>query len=373
MHFACTQENLVQGLNMVGHVAGKNVNLPVLGNVLLKTEAGSLKLSTTNLEMAVNCSVRGKVEMEGEYSVPAKLFMDYVSLLPSGKVELVLTEEGLDVRAGEQETTLKGMPSSEFPLLPRLAKDHGYQLPAADAKRAISQVAFAVSASESRPELSGVACFFKGSEVAFVATDSYRLAERVVSCTGGKGDLKTIVPARAFVEATRILGSYKDELGMPETVTLDFTENQMVMSFGNVELVSRLIEGSFPDYQQIIPQNFKTEAVVSRSELQKAVRAASLFSRQGLFDIHVSFDPEKGTCTVQSADQGTGKTKTVIKGAVTGEANAVTLNFRYFGDGLSAMSSDNVRFKQIDGMNAVLVTPEASNEKYRYIVMPIRQ
>jgi DNA polymerase-3 subunit beta len=373
MHFACTQENLIQGLNMVSHVAGKNVNLPVLGNVLLKTEAGSLKLSTTNLEMAVNCSVRGKVEAEGEYSVPAKLFMDYVGLLPSGKVELVLTEDGLDVRAGEQETTLKGMPSSEFPLLPRLAKNHGYQLPAADAKRAIAQVAFAVSTSESRPELSGVACFFRGAEVAFVATDSYRLAERVVPMAGVQGDLKTIVPARAFVEATRILGSYKDELGMPESVSFDFTENQMVMTFGNVELVSRLIEGSFPDYQQIIPQAFKTEAVVSKSELQKAVRAASLFSRQGLYDIHLSFDPEKGTCTVQSADQGTGKTKTVLKGTMSGDSNAVTLNFRYFGDGLSAMNSDSVRIKQIDGMNPVLVLPEGSSEAYRYIVMPIRQ
>src|SRR5260221_6796625 len=112
MHFACTQENLIQGLNLVGHVAGKNVNLPVLGNVLLKTEGGSLKLSTTNLEMAVNCTVRGKVEVEGEYSVPAKLFLDYVALLPTGKVELVLKEEGLEVRAGEQETILRGMSAS---------------------------------------------------------------------------------------------------------------------------------------------------------------------------------------------------------------------------------------------------------------------
>lgn len=358
---------------MVSHVAGKNVNLPVLGNVLLKTEAGSLKLSTTNLEMAVNCTVRGKVEAEGEYSVPAKLFQDYVALLPAGKVELILKEEGLEVRAGEQETVLKGMAATEFPLLPRLARDGGYQLPAAEAKRAISQVVFAVSASESRPELSGVACFFTSGNVAFVATDSYRLAERVVSCTGGSGDSKAIVPARAFAEASRILGSYKDELGMPEAVTLTFTENQMVVSFGNVELVSRLIEGSFPDYTQIIPQNFKTEAVISRSELQKAVRAASLFSRQGLFDIHLSLDPSTGMCTVQSADQGTGKTKTAIKGVITGEPNAVTLNYRYFGDGLSAMSSDQVRIKQIDGMNPVLVYPEGSTESYRYVVMPIRQ
>jgi DNA polymerase-3 subunit beta len=148
----------------------------------------------------------------------------------------------------------------------------------------------------------------------------------------------------------------------------------MVMEYGNVELVSRLIEGSFPDYKQIIPQNFKTEAVLSRAELQKAVRAASLFSRQGLFDIQLSFDPNKGTCTVQSADQGTGKTKTVLKGDVTGAENAVTLNFRYFGEGLAAMSSDQIRLKQIDGMNPMLVLPEGPNpEAFQYVVMPIRQ
>ncbi len=377
MKFACTQENLIQGLNMAGHVAGKNANLPVLGNILLKTEAGSLKLSATNLEMAVNCTVRGKVEVEGEYSVPAKLFMDYVSLLPAGKVELVLTEEGLEVRSGEQETVLKGIPANEFPLLPKLAKDHGYSLPSNDLKRALSQVVFAVSTSQSRPELTGVACYFnpEGSEhkATFAATDSYRLAERVLPCSGNGSAMRFIVPARALVEAMRILGAYKDELGIPENVSLNFTENQLVVSFGNVELISRLIEGSFPDYKQIIPQQFKTEAIINRSELQKAVRAASLFSRQGLFDVHISLDPDKGVCTVESADQGVGKTKTTIKGTVTGVANSVTLNFRYLGEGLASMSGEMVKLRQIDSMNPLLLVPEGSNEAYQYIVMPIRQ
>ncbi len=377
MHFACTQENLAQGLNLVGHITGKNVNLPVLGNVLLKTEGGALRLSTTNLELAVNSTVRGKIEKEGEYSVPAKLFLDYVSLLPSGKVELVLTDEGLEVRSDEQETVLKGMSANEFPVLPKLATNQPYEITAVDFKLAIGQVAFAVSTSESRPELMGVACFFGGQagagKVAFAATDSYRLAERTISVTGNATEARMIVPARAFVEISRILGSYKDELSMPDHVQLSFTDNQMVMSFGSVELVSRLIEGSFPDYKPLIPQHFKTEAVVNRMELQKAVRAASLFSRQGIFDIHLELDPEKGTCTVKSADQGTGKTKTSLKVKVTGDANAVMLNFRYLTDGLAAMATENVRLRQVDGMNPILLTPDGAEESYRYIVMPIRQ
>jgi DNA polymerase-3 subunit beta len=377
MHFACTQENLIQGLTMVGHVAGKNVNLPVLGNVLLKTDAGSLRMSTTNLELAVNCTVRGRVEQEGEYSVPAKLFLDYVSLLPSGKVELVLTEEGLEVRSGEQETVLKGMLANEFPVLPKIVRPQPYEVNAVDLKRVINQVAFAVSSSESRPELTGVACFFGGiagvGKVTFAATDSYRLAERTCAAAGNSAEARYLVPSRSFQEVSRILGAYKDEMTMPEHVGLSFTDNQMVVSYGNVDIVSRLIEGSFPDYKPLIPQQFKTEAIISRSELQKAVRAASLFSRQGVFDIHLQFDAEKGTCTVQSADQGTGKTKTMLKGTVTGEANTVMLNYRYLTDGLSAMSGEQVRIRQIDAMNPILLLPEASEEQYVYVVMPIRQ
>lgn len=377
MKFTCTQENLIQGLTLVTHVTGKNVNLPILGNVLLKTESGSLKLSATNLEMAINASVRGKVEVDGEYSIPAKLFLDYVSLLPTGKVELVLSEEGFEVRAGEQETVLKGMPASEFPLLPKLAREVGYELKAELLRKVLSQVVFAVSSSQSRPELSGVSCYFGdqyGEKMAaFAATDSYRLAERLMPFKGSTKESRYIVPAKAFVEVSRILGSYKDELGAPEQAVFYFTDNQFVMTFGNVELISRLIEGSFPDYRQIIPVAYKTEAVMLRSEFQKAVKAASLFSRQGLFDVQVILDPSAGLCTVQSADQGTGKTKTSFKAEITGIQNEVTLNYRYVGDGLSAIGTEKIRMKQIDGTNALLIVPEGVSEPYQYVIMPIRK
>ncbi len=377
MHIACTQENLLQGLNIVNHIAGSNVNLPVLGNVLLKTEAGSIQVSCTNLEMFVTCTIRGKIEKEGEYSVPAKLLTSFISLLPSGKVDLVLTDEGLEVRSGEQETVIKGMPSSEFPLLPKLTKGDGYTIKAQDLRRALGQVAFAVSPSQSRPELGGIYCFFGNSEHAglagFVATDSYRLAERFVLYGGSKEAVQAIVPVKAMNEVARILGAYKDELGTPEEAKLSFTDNQFVLSYGNVELISRLLEGKFPDYQAFIPQNFKTESVLERVELKKAVSAASLFSRQGIHDIHFGFDPVSGACTIRSADQGTGKTKTVLKGKISGEENVVTLNYQYLNQGLDQMSSEEVRIKQIDAMNPLLILPEGSDEKYRYIIMPIRQ
>ena len=374
MKFTCTQENLVQGLNAVSHVTGKNPNLPVLGNVLLKAEGGSLRMSGTNLEMAVSTSVRGKGDVEGEYTVPAKLFLDYVSLLPQGKVELELVEEGLRITAEGQETIMRGMPAAEFPLIPKLTKEGGVKFNVEDLRRAIGQVAFAVSVSESRPELSGVACFFGDGTVAFVATDSYRLAERVVTPKGGVSEVRLIVPARAMLEIGRILQSYKDELGLPEEAEWSMAENQLLLSYGQTELVSRLIEGSFPDYQQIIPETFRTTAVLDRAELQKAVRAASLFSRQGLYDVHLEFSPSDGTVTVRSADQGTGKTAKTVSGDVTGEGGNVTVNFKYVGDGLSAMSTSKVKLSLNDAMSPMLVLPEGDGaEAYRYLVMPIRQ
>lgn len=378
MTFTCTQENLIQGLSVVSHITGRSINLPVLGNVLLKTDGGNLKLSATNLEMAVSTTVRGKTDSDGEYTVPAKLFLDFVSLLPQGKVELDLTDEGLTVRAEGQETVIRGLPATEFPLIPKLTKAGGVTFHVEDLKRAIGQTVFAVSTSESRPELSGLAIFFDGKsgkgKTALVATDSYRLAERVISPSGETGETKLIVPSRTMLEIGRILSSYKDELGVPESVEWVTTENQLVVTFGQTELISRLIEGSFPDYHQIIPERFKTMAVLDRAEFQKAVRAAALFSRQGLYDVHLEFLPSNGTVSVHSADQGTGKTSKAVSGDVTGEPNKVTVNFKYLGDGLAAISSPKIKLSLNDAMSPMLVLPEGEKtEAYRYLVMPIRQ
>jgi DNA polymerase-3 subunit beta len=378
MKFSCTQENLLQGLSMVSHITGKNINLPVLGNVLIKAEKTGIQLHTTNLEISVSCSIRGKVDEDGEYSVPAKTFMDFVNLLPSGKVEFVLNDEGLEVCSSDQETVMRGMLASEFPLLPKLQKNHTFTLKAADVKMAVSRVVFSVSMSESRPELSGVACFFNNSgnegKVALVATDSYRLAEHLIGSGDSSKQTTILVPARAMSEIQRIISSYKDDIEPPEEVGWSVSDNQLVVSYGAVELTTRLIEATFPDYQNIIPTEFKTHAVLSRSELQKAVKTASLFSRKEINDVHISIDPETGTCTVESSDEGTGKTKSQLKGEVTGEANSVVLNFKYLSDGLNAFDTEKVKLAVIGAMQPMLILPEkAEDAEYRYLVMPIRQ
>jgi len=367
----------MQGLSVVSHITGKNINLPVLGNVLIKAEKSGILLNTTNLEMSVTCLIRGKVEVEGEYSVPAKVFSDFISLLPSGKVEFELKDDGLEVKSNDQETVLRGMPASEFPLLPKLNKQHTFQLKSVDVRKAISRVVFAVSLSESRPELSGVACYFNPEDdkgkVAFVATDSYRLAEQLIVCGDQSKSVNIIVPSKAMSEIMRIISSYKNEIEPPEEVGWSVSDNQLVISYGAVELTTRLIEASFPDYKNIIPTEFKTNAVIARSELQKAVRSASLFTKKEINDVHVSCDSETGTCIVESSDEGTGKTKSIIKVEISGESNKVALNFKYLADGLNAFDQDKVKLAIIGAMSPMMILPTTSDDSYRYLVMPIRQ
>ncbi len=378
MMFSCTQENLSQGLSLVAHVAGKNVNLPILSHVLLQTDGGNLRICATNLEMATSVLVRGRVDEAGEFTVPAKLFQDYINLLAEGKVDLVVKDETLEIRADGKVTSIKGMGATEFPLIPKLAKDVSFRLEAESLRQAINQVAFAVSASDSRPELGGVACFFNTTggkdTVVMASTDSYRLSERTTALVGGEGagqEKKCIIPAKAMQEIARILSGYKDEVGMPQFIEWSMTESQLAATFGNVELVSRLIEGSFPDYKQIIPKQFRTNCRVKRTELMKAIRAASLFSRQGIYDVHFEMSTE-GMLTVSSADTGTGAHTAKLHAVVEGESNKVTLNFKYMNDGLAVMDTETVVLHVIDAMNAVVVKP-ADKEGFQYVVMPIRQ
>ncbi len=344
----------------------------------MKVEEGNLKLSTTNLEMAVSALVRGRAEGAGEFTVPAKLLQDYVSLLPTGKVELAVKEDILEVRADGRITQMKGMAASEFPLIPKLAKEAGYKVHVETLRGAIGQVVFAVSASESRPELSGVACFFNGStgvdRCTMAATDSYRLAEKTLPLLPGgpSKEARCIVPARAMQEVMRILSAYKDDVGMPAEVEWSLADNQFVLTYGKVELISRLIEGSFPDYKQIIPQQFRTTFTVSRTALAKAIRAASLFARQGLYDVHFSYTVEGGL-SISSADTGTGAhTSTLQVEPEQPEPNKVSLNFKYVSDGLAAIGAEQVVVRMIDAMNPVVLTPK-DGEGFQYVVMPIRQ
>lgn len=385
MKFSCTQENLNQGLAVVSHIASKNVNLPILGNVLIKGDDKVLRFSSTNLEIAIKCVVRGKIEEQGEFTVPSKLFADYVSLLPKDRVDVELEGNALSVSCGTYQTKLNGIAASEFPLIPTIEGQQKFSVKVNDLRRAVSQVLFAVAPNESRPEISGVLFKFMpgatgGLELVLAATDSYRLAEKVITVneghsTGIKEPVNVIVPSRTVAEIIRILGVFKDSLENPEELEIHIGENQILFAYDTVELISRTIEGKYPDYRQLIPDRFETEVVVSKDELARAVKTASLFSRTGLNDIHFTFTPDS-TIKLASTNAQTGEHAVNLDGAIQGKQNSITVNFRYFLDGVNNIESENVILQLIDGMSPCVVRGYGDGQpmkEYLYIVMPIRQ
>ena len=377
MKLSCTRENLFQGLSITSHISGKNTNLPILNNVLLRADISGLKLTSTNLEITITCTVRGKIEQQGEYTVPSKLFADFVSLLPNERVDLDLLDNALSVVCEKTKTKVNGLPANEFPLVPPVTGGVVFSVPVVELDRALSQILFAVATNEARQALTGVSMHFDGvnKQLVLAATDSYRLGERTISlAVQAEGERKVIVPARTLAELRRIFGVLRESVEVPENLEVELTDSQILFRYGSVEISSRTIDGVYPDYRQIIPKTAVTEVVVNRNSFAQAVKRTSLFSKIGLFDVRMELNPKEQTLTLSANDVARGENVVAIDGEVSGAENAVVLNFRYLLDGINAISSENVIIRLIDGTNPCVLVPQGnSGETYLYIVMPIRQ
>lgn len=366
MKIVCTQENLSTGLSVVSHVASKNISLSILNNVLLRAENGVLTLMTTNLEIGVVTHIRGKVEREGAITVQAKTLSDYVALLPHENVELELEGQTLHVRSKKAKTSMKGVEAAEFPLIPEVESTREIELSAAMLKDALTSVAFAVAYDETRPEISGVYMKFSGSLLILAATDSYRLAERTITLDKEVEEYRVIIPMRTAQELIRILG----DAGEP--IQIRSNDNQIVFSIGGIILTSRIIEGQYPDYQQIIPQEHHTRATVNTQAFINTVKQASLFCKPGSNDIQLVFDNVKGNITVSAANMQVGQSEARQEAAVEGEGNDIIFNHRFLQEGLQNIDTEECVIELNTNSSPGLLRPKGA-EGYLYIIMPIKQ
>ena len=365
----------------VAHVAAKNTNLPVLNNVLIEAGENGIKLSATNLEIGVSCQVRGKIERPGSFTVQSKLFADYVSLLPKDSVEIALEnasgENGgsMVVKGGSSEMKMKGIAAADLPLIPTVERTNTLSCSVIDLRAAIAQVIFAVSMSETRPEINGVLLTTSGNQLTLTATDSYRLAERKVRLlTAPTKPQKVIVPARALQELLRILTSFKDPaaLATVDRVELFVAENQVLFTLGTVEIVSRVIEGQYPDYEQIIPKQYATTARAATVDLTKATKTTSLFSRSGIYDVALAVMPTQRSLSLSAANAQLGENTSRIAAEVTGQENRTVLNYRFLLDGLQNIETEEVELHLIDNASPCVLKPRGRTD-YLYLVMPIKQ
>ncbi len=379
MKFSCTKENLQQALSLVSHIAVKDVNLPILSNILIQAKGGIITFRSTNLEMGVTFQLRGKVEEDGEYTVPARVLHDYVALLPNDQVDFVLDNSELKVSCGSRKTKIKGEPASDFPIIPEVEKQTQYTIPTTELLRGLQQVTFAAAMSESRPEISGTLFWFSLEEKGLImtATDSYRLAERKIPLMDEiKEEKKIIVPVKTLQELQRTLSVMVKEEG-GDTVSLALNDNQILFNFGSLEITSRIIEGQYPDYQSIIPTQHKTQVVVMVDDFLKAVKAASLFSQAGVNDVLLQV-ATGGQVTVSAGNAQVGESTTTLETSVDGPDQEVVLNYRYVVDGIQAIDATEVVINLVDSNNPVLLQPPVAAEpdqprNYQYVVMPIKQ
>lgn len=375
MKFTCTRENLVHALELVSGVAGKHTNLPILENILIQAEESRVLVASTNLELAVSSTFRAKVESHGKFTVPAKTLGEYVRLLQGDQVSFVLEGNELAVSCGSSSTKMKGSPADDYPVLPEAdSSDEGYRILVEPFRDALSKTVVAVAKNDIRPELSGVAFNFfqeRYAGLVLAATDSYRLAEKKLSVAQGKAAKRVIVPGRTVQELIRLLGVARLADQSESQVRLTVNESQLVVHYGGFELVSRMVDGNYPDYTQIIPESFKTTAFFPADVMVNKIKAASLFSTTGVNAVSFDFNVASGTIGVSSTSTQKGEHSSEVDVEVSGEENSILLNHKYVLDGLQHVGGD-VEFS-MNSADTPCVLKSKNADDYVYIVMPIRQ
>ncbi|MCX6793331.1 MAG: DNA polymerase III subunit beta [Candidatus Falkowbacteria bacterium] len=371
MKLISLQKNLKNCLYSVNHIAQKNASLPILNNILITAQAGVINLITTNLELGITTTLRGKIDEDGSFTVDAKTISDYVALLNNEKIAISLVESELLLECGSYKTKIKGSSAEEFPLIPKIERTEFVKINLNDFKKALSQVAFSVSSDEARIELSGVLFSLDDKAMTIVGTDSYRLAEKKIEIENNfSQNRQLIIPVKTVQELARIISSDQGDEEVVNEVLLYASDNQCLFVVGGTEIVSRLIDGHYPDYQQIIPQKQVCSASFSKDDVIRAVKAAAIFSRAGVNDINFSFS--KSGLEISSASGQTGEHQAVVEGIVTGADTSITLNYRYVLDGLAALIGTSSVFSIIDDQTPCILQDE-SDKNYRYIIMPIKK
>jgi DNA polymerase-3 subunit beta len=367
MKFTCTQENLSRGLSAVSRVASKSAVLAVLNNVLLIAEDGRVQLQTTNLELAVTITIRAKVEVPGRYTVPSRLLSDFITLLGNEKVELEATPAGLRVVSGHTHTTIKGSPADDFPVLPTHETATEVTLPSNVLRQALEETVFAAANDESRPEISGVYCAVEDKQLILTATDSYRLAES--SCkllTAANEARQAILPARTAQEVLRLLPDNET------VVKFMLGDDQARLLVEDIEILSRVIEGQYPDYKQIIPTSWNTKVVCDTENLLANIRAASLFCKAGIHDLTLHIQASDNAITLSAANTQLGEHEASVDAAIEGQDQQIIFNYRYLIDGITTLGGTSTTIEiQDHNTAAILRNPEKSNTLY--LLMPIRQ
>jgi DNA polymerase-3 subunit beta len=372
MNISVMQENLARGLSMVSRAVSSRATLPVLANVLLRTEDSGLKLTATNLEIGINCWVPGKVNAEGAITVPAKLLTDLVASLPNQRIDLELSTKDRTLRltCGGSRASIKGIDADEFPVVSAIGDAPATTVPARALREALNEVVFAAASDESRPILTGVLTKLSGDKMTLAAADNYRIAVRTLTTLSPVSeDLSIVVPARSYAELSRIMPDSDD----PIEITVTPNKSQILFHVEGIDLVSRLIEGQFPNYEPIIPASHSSRAIVDREAFLSGARRASIFARDSANIVKIALGAEDGEgpvkITAHAADVG--DNDDAIEGTLEGSPTTIAFNARYLIEVLSNLGADEAAL-ELSGPLAPGVIRGVGKDDYVHVIMPVR-
>lgn len=377
MKFTTLVETIKKAINSAEKITGKNLTLPVLSNILLKTNTNKLHIFATDLEIGIELVITGKTEKEGKFVIPAKTFSNFLNNLSEEKISLEEKNNNLIVKSGKYNTTFQGFNPEEFPIIPETKADKYIEIGKSDFEQALIQILPSVSYSSPKAELNGVLFKLETSEskntLKLVGTDSFRLAEKIFPSsqvkTNIKNDIEVIIPLRTAQEVLRLV---QENMENDESlIRITPESNQIQFSFSNIRVISRLINADYPKYSSIIPKDFENKIIFEKKELAEAVKIVGLFSGR-VNDVKFSFNPDKKETILEAQDLSLGKSQTVLTPKeISGNALEISFNYRFLLDGLNAIKNEEVFIGLNKESNPGLIRDKDS-DNFVYILMPIK-
>lgn len=361
MQLTVQRENLQRALGMVERITSKNTSLPMLSNILLQTDRGRLTLTATNLEIGITADIGAKIDSEGRIAVPGRVLADLSRVTTSDTIIFSVKQNVLAVEAGKYKTSILAFDAAEYPIIPRITDAPVTTIPAGILSKLLVSIIDSVALTEARPELAGGYVRITPEHVIAAATDSFRLAEMIIPMQG-TGSISCIIPRSTISELSRIVGEIEGD------VAIRLNENQIMFSADGVELVSRLIDGRYPDYQKVIPEQSVSRVLVRRDELEHAIKAVAVFSST-ISDMKLECRDASLIVSARNTSKGDGQTE--IEANCKGDPFDITLNYRYLLDGVVSMPTEKIVI-EFTGKGSPFVLRPNSDDRFVYLIMPLR-
>lgn len=366
MKVECIKEKLCLAVSKVEKITGKNMTLPVLSCILIEAKDNSLYLKATNLDLGIEIKIPAKVTHPGVVAVPGSTLNGFLAnLSDEGSFHLEEKDGNLYINDNNSQATIKSYPNEDFPTIPQIKDGKTYEISSSDFVQGLKSVWYSASLSNIKPELSSVYIHADDDGLLFVATDSFRLAEKKIKTKKHADFGQLLIPFKNVVDLLKIISDEKD------IIDINFTKNQISFKYRDIYIVSRVIDGIFPDYKQIIPKEFKTEVIILKQDLLSALKLSNIFA-DNFNQLNIKASPSEKTLEFRTKNSSVGESTNRLTATITGEPIEINFNYKYIVDCFQSIDSDSISFS-FNGLSKPMVIKGLSDKNFTYLVMPMNR